>query len=278
MDAKRLGEAEGAASVSPPSVDLAASYDTYIGTGLYSRRYPRSNANMARLLGGVVGAGDCVLDFGCGDGRYIGKLLDAGARVIGYDISPVAIETVATTYAGAIQAGRLQTVGFSLDALTRAVAPGRCDVALLMFGVLGHIRGDAQRVETLRTVRSLLKPGGRLVVTVPNRARRFAKEQAACRDMVAAGVLEEGDILYQRHDASGSIDMFYHLFTPDSFADLLTRSGFETSRMLAESVMPERSVLSLPAGALLDRALMAVVPLNLTYGFAAVATPVAEAA
>lgn len=268
----------GAGGVSPPAINLASSYDVYYGTGLYGRRYPRSNPNMARLLGGVVGPGDCVLDFGCGDGRYIGKLLDAGARVIGYDISPVAIETVATTYAGAMQAGRLQTIGDSLDALTHAVAAGSCDAALLMFGVLGHIRGDAQRVETLRTVRSLLKPGGRLVVTVPNRARRFAKEQAACRDMVAAGMLEDGDILYQRHDASGSIDMFYHLFTLDSFADLLMRSGFETRHMIAESVMPERSVLSLPAGALLDRALMAVVPLHLTYGFAAVATPAAEAA
>jgi len=278
LDAKPLEEGAGRAPVSAPAIDLASSYDTYIGTGLYGRRYPRSNANMARLLGSVVTAGDCVLDFGCGDGRYIGPLLESGARVIGYDISPVALESVAATYGAAISAGRLQTVGYSLDALTRAVAPGSCDVALLMFGVLGHIRGHAQRVEALRTVRSLLKPSGRLVVTVPNRARRFAKEQAACRDMVAAGLLEEGDILYQRHDATGSIDMFYHLFTPASFAELLTSSGFVTQRMVPESVMPERSVLSLPGGAMLDRALMATVPLHLAYGFAAVATLAAEAA
>lgn len=270
--------AASGASISVTAVNLAYSYDTYIGTGLYARRYPRSNANMTRLLRSVVAAGDRVLDFGCGDGRYIGVLLEAGASAIAYDISKVAIDTVATTYGSDIKAGRLQTVGCTLDALVGAVAPGSCDVALLMFGVLGHIRGDAQRVETLRAVRSLMKPGGRLVVTVPNRARRFAKEQADCRDMVAAGALEDGDILYQRHDASGSIDMFYHLFTPDSFADLLARSGFDTQRMVAESVMPERSVLSLPGGALIDRALMAAVPLNLVYGFAAVATPTAEAA
>ena len=117
-----------------------------------------------------MGIGDCVLDVGCGNGRYIGKLLDAGARVIGNDISPVTIETVAKTYAAVIQAGRLQTVGYTLDALTRAVAPRSCDAALMMFGVLGHIRGDAQRVEALRKVRSLRKPGGRLVVTLPDRA------------------------------------------------------------------------------------------------------------
>jgi hypothetical protein len=37
-------------------------------------------------------------------------------------------------------------------------------------------------------------------------------------------------------------------------------------------------VLSLPGGAMLDRALMATVPLHLAYGFAAVATLAAEAA
>jgi hypothetical protein len=42
--------------------------------------------------------------------------------------------------------------------------------------------------------------------------------------------------------------------------------------------MPERSVLSPPAGAVLDRALMAAVSLNLAFGFAAVATPTLEAA
>lgn len=117
-----------------------------------------------------MGIGDSVLDVGCANGRYIGKLIDAGARVIGDDISPVAIETVAPTYAATTQAGRLQTVGYRLDALARAVVPRSCDVALLMFGVLGHIRGDAQRVEALRKVRSLLKPAGRLAVTVPDRA------------------------------------------------------------------------------------------------------------
>jgi hypothetical protein len=42
--------------------------------------------------------------------------------------------------------------------------------------------------------------------------------------------------------------------------------------------MPERSVLSPPAGAVLDRALMAVVPLDLACGFAAVAPLTLEAA
>ncbi len=108
--------------------------------------------------------------FSCGNGRYIGKLLNAGARVIGYDSSLVTIETVAKAYAAAIQAGRLQIAGYTPDGLVRAVPPRSCDMAMLMFGVLAHTRGGAPRVEALRKVRSLRKHGGRLVVTTPDRA------------------------------------------------------------------------------------------------------------
>lgn len=253
--------------------NLAVSYDHYFQSGLYGRRYPRFNPNVADLVRGLVTQGSCVLDFGCGDGRYIDPLLDAGASVIGYDISPVAIETLSLRYRNAIESGRLRTVGYALDALERQVAPGSCDLVLLLFGVLGHIRGDAQRVATLRTLHAMLRPGGRLVVTVPNRRRRFSKEQAACRDLIASDRLEDGDVFYQRHESGKAIDMYYHLFSLESFKDLLARAGFAVERILPESVMPERSVIQVPAGAALDRALMALFPLHMAYGFAAVASP-----
>lgn len=253
--------------------NLAVSYDHYFQSGLYGRRYPRFNPNVADLVRGLVTQGSCVLDFGCGDGRYIHPLLDAGASVIGYDISPVAIETLSLRYRNAIESGRLRTVGYALDALERQVAPGSCDLVLLLFGVLGHIRGDAQRVATLRTLHAMLRPGGRLVVTVPNRRRRFSKEQAACRDLIASDKIEDGDVFYQRHESGKAIDMYYHLFSLESFKDLLARAGFAVERILPESVMPERSVIQVPAGAALDRALMALLPLHMAYGFAAVASP-----
>lgn len=253
--------------------NLAVSYDHYFQSGLYGRRYPRFNPNVADLVRGLVTQGSCVLDFGCGDGRYIDPLLDAGASVIGYDISPVAIETLSLRYRNAIESGRVRTVGYALDALERQVAPGSCDLVLLLFGVLGHIRGDAQRVATLRTLHAMLRPGGRLVVTVPNRRRRFSKEQAACRDLIASDKIEDGDVFYQRHESGKAIDMYYHLFSLESFKDLLARAGFAVERILPESVMPERSVIQVPAGAALDRALMSLLPLHMAYGFAAVASP-----
>jgi hypothetical protein len=143
---------------------------------------------------------------------------------------------------------------------------------LLRFGVLGHTRGDARRVETLRIPRTMLRPGGRLVVTVPNRRRRVSKGQAACRNFIASGKLEQGAFFYQPHESGKAIDMYYHLFSLAIFEDLLARPGCSVERILPESMMPEKNVIQMLAGLALDRALMALLPLNMAYGFAAVAS------
>jgi SAM-dependent methyltransferase len=264
-----------AGSTSPGScfVDMAAAYDHYFSSGLYARRYPKPNRNMLALVRSHLRPDARVLDFGCGTGRYVGPLLNAGARVIGYDISSVALRTLAARYRQAVAAGRLLPVGGTLEALAAAVEPGSVDLALLMFGVLGHVRGTATRLNTLKTVARLLGPAGKLIVTVPNAALRFRAEQAACAPLVARGELEPGDIVYRRQAADGPVDLYYHLFEERELCRLLHDAGLAVHRLGAESVLAERTVLTLPAGHLLDRALMALVPRRLAQGFAAVATP-----
>jgi SAM-dependent methyltransferase len=258
---------------SETAIDLAASYDEYYGTGLYAQRYPRPNPNMTRLILGYLPPGGRALDFGCGNGRYLGPLLAAGAQVIAYDISEVALRGLNHRQPGAMATGRLRPVGGTLDDLMAAVPEQCLDLVVMIFGVLGHIRGGATRLDTLRRLSRLIRPGGHLVATVPNAARRFAAEQTACTSLIACGDLEPGDILYQRHSAEGPVVMYYHLFTPDRFAELLEAADLEVKRFGAESMMPERAVLGLPLGALLDRGLMKLWPWQRAYGFTAVATP-----
>lgn len=252
--------------------DLAHSYDAYFDSGLYGRRYPRPNPNTVRHLSKVVRRGDLVLDFGCGNGRYVGTAVSLGAKVIGYDISTSALRELSARYSAEVARGAVRPTGGSLTDLTQVVGNGNLDAALMLFGVLGHIRGDSARLETLEGVRALMRPGAKLLATVPNALRRFRAEQADCSGLVAEGALEPGDILYQRHTEAGPIDMYYHLFTAASFADLLRRAGFTVESIGAESVLSESSVLALPLGAALDRTLMAATPLRAAYGFAAIAT------
>jgi hypothetical protein len=115
----------------------------------------------------------------------------------------------------------------------------------------------------------MLRPGGKLLLTVPSRRRRFLAEQRHCAPLVEAGVLEPGDILYRRDGADGSVELYYHLFTPTELTEELAAAGFVQPRLSAESMLPERGAIAGTAGGLVDGLLRRLCPLPLAYGFAA---------
>lgn len=258
--------------MAPISGDVVVrSYDRYFATGGYERRYPGPNpATLAVALAEIAAAGPRVIDFGCGGGRYAEAVLArSAARVIGYDRSDVALERLRRRCAGHVASGRLLPVGGPLERL--AEAAGRLagvDVVLMLFGVLGHIPGAEERRRALRALRAMLRPGGRLVVSVPNRRRRFAREQAARRP---GDGLEPGDVTYTRHLAGEDIPLYYHLYGHGELAAELVACGYRPRAVRAESVLPERAVVTSRVAAGLDRLLAALSPLAWAYGFLAVA-------
>jgi hypothetical protein len=152
------------------------------------------------------------------------------------------------------------------------------DLALIMFGVLGHIPGRANRVATLRRIHDLLtrEGSGHLVISVPNAARRFRTEQQEHRAALATGnsrppAREEGDILYSRQHGGERIELFYHLYSPEMLAGELQDAGFKGIRVQAESVWPESGVTRSKGLAMLDRLLRPITPPGLGYGILATA-------
>jgi SAM-dependent methyltransferase len=264
---------------------MRRSYDRYFSTGLYSSRYPRPNGHLLNLILREAGrTGARILDFGCGTGRYALALArQRHIEVLAYDISSAAIEDLSRRAdemkaAGAL-AGKIETLCGSFDDLERRLeGDSGFDLVALLFGVLGHIPKRAQRVAVLRSLRLKLRPGGRLIVTVPNRARRFAEEQRACEELVRSGVLEPGDIQYQRSTGTEEIDLYYHLYSPAEFRAELADAGFAVPHLQAESVFAESSVLTSPVRAWVDAALCRLTPVSLAYGMVAVARPVAAPA
>jgi SAM-dependent methyltransferase len=98
-----------------------------------------------------------VLDIGCGEGYFLDLLKNAGIDAIGYEFTP---------NAAAVARGKGHTVytGSFPAPLEGALTGERFD-ALSLFQVLEH---SPDPVGFLKSARSLLRPGGLLVITLPD--------------------------------------------------------------------------------------------------------------
>jgi SAM-dependent methyltransferase len=248
--------------------DIAAAYELYFGSGLYDRRYPAPNPNtLGRIVRELDRRGSRVLDFGCGSGRYATPLAQRpGTTVLAYDVCTTALSELQRQHGDLIAAGRIVPIGTDLVALEACVREqGSVDVALLAFGVLGHIPGRAARQQTLARLLRMVRPGGAIVLGVPNASRRFRAEQRAGTGQ------EPGDVEYVRESDAGPVPLFYHVYRRAELVADLEAAGFRTLELGVESVLPERAVISSSWLAALDRGLHAVTPQGLVYGFLAVA-------
>ena len=255
----------------PELPDMSGSYDRYISSGLYDRRYPRPNRRTLRKMKRSLPAGGRFLDVGAGTGRYTLPLLQvSGTSGVALDICPVARTTLAERLGEFVRAERLTIRGEDADALA-ADHPQAFDLALLAFGVLAHVAGRAERLRLLRAIRSMLKADGTLILSVPNARRRFRAEQRSSAPLVDAGKLEPGDILYKRGQDDGEIQLFYHLYSLAEVRDDLAEAGFRVTNVGAESLLSERTVVSDPLTGWLDAVACRVAPASLGYDLLAVA-------
>jgi SAM-dependent methyltransferase len=107
-------------------------------------------------------ANGCLLDVGCGEGTFLAA---ASSRYDAYGVEP---DPEAADRARLLLPGRI-TTGTLADLPPE---PANYD-AITLFEVLEHL---ANPLETLVACRKLLRPGGTIVISVPNRLRRGADD------------------------------------------------------------------------------------------------------
>jgi ubiquinone biosynthesis O-methyltransferase len=124
--------------------------------------YEQQMRSNAVLAGAAPLGGSTVLDIGCGDARDIVPMLEAGATVVGVDLSE-----------GMIRQARLELESRGHHNVTLEIG----DVTALQFGagtfdtvicseVIEHVPDAAG---ALREIYRVLKSGGRIVLSTPNR-------------------------------------------------------------------------------------------------------------
>ncbi len=233
-------------------------YEVYFASGSYDRRYPRPNTRVLAHVRRLTTPDSHVVDYGCGSGRYLVPLRPHLRRAAGFDICSTALGLLRKRLEESTGAP-VDLLGPDPESLSSHVARhGQADLVLCLFGVLAHITPYAARSEALGLLRAVLRPGGRLLVSVPNRQRRFAREQREA----APG----GEILYRRAITGGSICLPYQLFDPVTLAAELTSVGFIVEGVWAESVLPESWVTGGRVAGLVDTALTPLCPPRWGYG------------
>lgn len=246
---------------------IAKAYNEYYGNGLYANRYPKANPNVTdRVLTHTAPLTETsnILDYGCGNGRYLQQVLEHTlARTIGFDVSEVAIQQAKNQ----LQPYQFRVSLFSSrNTLNRALLhTSKVDVALLLFGVLAHIEGKENRREVLSWLFEHLKSGyGHLLVSVPNRLRRFWWLQLKVY-FLRSPKTKEG-ICYERGGDSQKISLYYHLYTCKELIEELEDVGFVIRRVSAESFFPEKWVIRYSWLARLDWMLCEILPAWIGYG------------
>jgi SAM-dependent methyltransferase len=156
------------------------------------------------LLLAAVRPGERVLDLGCGAGRFVAALRDAGAEPVGVELAEAALERARRNAPGTDL--RLVEPDGSLPLDHRSVDLVWCSE------VLEHVADtDHLLLEVLR----VLRPGGRLLATVPFHGRLKAALIALTR--------------FESHfDPTGDHLRFY---TRRSLAATLRQAGFEAVRV-----------------------------------------------
>jgi ubiquinone/menaquinone biosynthesis C-methylase UbiE len=119
-----------------------------------------------RRLG--LGAGDTVLDLGCGFGRHAFEAARRGAHVVALDAGRDEVEGVVATFVAMAEAGELADAAVHAaavqgDALHLPFADATFD-RVICSEVLEHIPDDVAAMAELARV---LRPGGTMAVTVP---------------------------------------------------------------------------------------------------------------
>jgi SAM-dependent methyltransferase len=151
------------------------------------------------LLLGAVRPGERVLDLGCGAGRFLAALAQAGAEPVGVEIAEAALERARVNAPGA-ELALLEPDG-SLPLAHHSVDVVWCSEVLEHAADAGHLLHEARRV---------LRPGGRLLATVPFHGR-----------------LQGAAVALTRFDAHfDPLGQHLRFFTRTSLAAALGHTGF----------------------------------------------------
>lgn len=132
----------------------------------YDDDYRAYDDDLGLILEMAEEADGPVVELGCGTGRVLLPLADAGITATGVDISPALLDVARVKLAAAGLAARVELV--EADLRRPGLPESSFALAVCTSNTLMHLTEAADQEDALRAARRLLRPGGRLMLDLFN--------------------------------------------------------------------------------------------------------------
>ncbi|MGE0448388.1 MAG: class I SAM-dependent methyltransferase [Vicinamibacterales bacterium] len=166
---------------------------------------------------------DRVLVVGCGTGRDLIALLEQGYRVEGVELVNACVEQ-----ARAALAARNLTATVRVGSIESVELPGAFDVFIFSWFCYSYIPQAASRIRVLRRLKSLLNPGGRILISYVPRTKPASPlpvrvARLAARLGRSGWRPEPGDVI--KPSKNGASSFSEHRFSPGEIENEARAAG-----------------------------------------------------
>lgn len=169
-----------------------------------------------------VGADMAVLDVGCGNGMMSPYILEKGAFYFGLDISEELIEIARARYSKDIKKGKAT---FIIGEASELPLQDEEFDFVISFAVLHHIPSGELRKKFFDEIFRVLRPGGKVKITVWNLLNDWARERFEIGAQLAGKT--SGDVQVPWRGTKGkNINRYVHQFSAEELRVLAESGGF----------------------------------------------------
>ncbi|MBI5023096.1 MAG: methyltransferase domain-containing protein [Candidatus Magasanikbacteria bacterium] len=179
------------------------------------------------IIASRIKNGNRVLDVGCGNGVFYPVLVDKSINYVGLDVSKKLL-SLAEKKARKIKSRA--KVKFIKGSITKLPFVNNQFDWVCAFAVLHHVPSSELRAQAVQEIWRVLKPGGRVVVTVWNMFSDFAEKKFNTGEQLKnkSKGFDDCDVTIPWKGTVGKVVQRYlHAFTKNELSELFKSTGFK---------------------------------------------------
>ncbi|NYZ75212.1 class I SAM-dependent methyltransferase [Candidatus Micrarchaeota archaeon] len=170
--------------------------------------YRKRPSHALSLLLEYVTGGEAAVDAGCGNCRNSIAIAEKFDKVFAFDASKKMVDSA---FAAVKARGLEGRIIISQAKLPQMPLDDSFADAVFLVAVLHHLKTPEDRLDALNEANRVLKPGGRLLLTVWNKRLGLEKKDAL--------------IAWRKKDGS-TVQRYYYFFSEDELKELAEKAGF----------------------------------------------------